>query len=100
MSEADYDREIAPDLMRLAKRCEELGMPFVASVEYEPGSRGTTAAAIAADNIAMQVIWRAARLGNNLDGLMIELARVLRDRGLAHNSIALKPFIACDPADR
>jgi len=38
-----YDETIAPELLRLAKMCQEKGMSFVAGVEYEPGDVGRTA---------------------------------------------------------
>lgn len=42
-TEAFYDSEIAPRLLEVARLCKEAGMPFVASVEYEPNCCGLTA---------------------------------------------------------
>lgn len=43
MSEEAYDEQIAPMLLEIAKKSEELGMTFVASVEWETGETGSTA---------------------------------------------------------
>lgn len=90
MSEELYDSEIAPELLRLADRCKELGMPFVATVEYSPGERGTTASGIAASNMDMQVAYLAARYGSRLDELMIAMARRVREQGVPHSCIVLQ----------
>lgn len=42
MSEREYDEIIAPMLLAVAKRCEELGMSLIARVEWEPGESGIT----------------------------------------------------------
>lgn len=39
-----YDTEIAPELLRLAKLCQDKGLSFVAGVEWAPGDLGRTAA--------------------------------------------------------
>lgn len=38
-----YDDNIAPDLLRLGKLCQENGLSFVCGVEYAPGQFGRTA---------------------------------------------------------
>lgn len=92
MSEETYDREIAPKLMELAIRCKELGMPFVAAVEYSPGSRGTTASSILNSNIDMQTVYLAARHGSQLDDLIMSLARIIIREKLPHSCIVLNKF--------
>ena len=39
-NEEFYDREIAPELLRLCKMCQDRGMGFAASVEYDPRNWG------------------------------------------------------------
>lgn len=38
-----YDETVAPELLRLAKLCQESGLSFVAGVEWEPDEVGRTA---------------------------------------------------------
>ena len=38
-----YDREIAPTLLELARKCQDNGLSMVAMVEWEPGETGRTA---------------------------------------------------------
>lgn len=100
MSELAFNDEIGPQLLAIGKRCEALGMPFVACVEYESGSFSTTSAQIAPTNIDMQVAYLAARYRCRLDDLLIAVARLIRESGEPHNSIALERFLPCDPTAR
>ena len=88
MSELAYDNEIAPELKRLADRCKELGMPFIAVVEYDTACRGRTQSGISPNSQEMYLIYLAAATGN-IDGTVISLARYARENGVSHNSIVL-----------
>lgn len=90
MSEERYDAEIAPALARIAERCADLGMPFVATVEYAPGGFATSRRGIKPDNLHMRVAALASVAGANIDDLIIGIMRLLREEGLAHSSITLK----------
>lgn len=65
MSEAEYDAEIAPLLLAAAKRCEELGYPMVAVVEYEPGERGETRVLPESAGLPMLMLAMVAHHGTN-----------------------------------
>lgn len=90
--EALYDAEIAPALMAIGMRCEELGIPFVAAVEYKPGETGHTFYMPDAACIAMQIAHRGAASRGNFDGVCISLLRYLHRMGIdASASMFLKP---------
>lgn len=86
--EAIYDEEIAPQLLALAKRCEELGISFVASVEYAQGERGRTEAHMPDCGFAQQLVHWAARCHGNVDALFMAVDKHGRKHG--HRSIYLK----------
>lgn len=82
MSEQWYDAEIAPALMKLAKRCEDRGVAFVAAVEYAPGERGTTAVMPQDAGLEMVMIRHCVHTAPNIDGYVLGLARYARDHGI------------------
>jgi hypothetical protein len=101
MSEQQYDAEIAPELLRLANKCKELGMSFTATVEYEPGARGTTVAGIEDNNMDMVIAYWAGRYGGRLDDLLLAVSRRIRDLKLPHSCICLMQFgVPCSPDER
>lgn len=90
--EALYDAEIAPALLAISQRCQELGVPFVAAVEYKPGEVGQTMYVPEAACIAMQITLRGAASRGNFDGMCISLLRYLHRMGIdASASMFLKP---------
>ena len=82
MSEAEYDAEIAPLLLTAAKRCEELGYPMVAVVEYGPDQRGETRVLGSAASLPMQMLAMVAHHGRNIDGLLINVIRHCKKAGI------------------
>lgn len=99
MSEAEYDAEIAPLLMAAAKRCEELGCPMVAVVEYEPGLRGETRVLPSTAGLPMFMLAMVAHHGQNIDGLLINLVRHCKREGIdMSGSMFLRRF-AGEPAE-
>lgn len=88
MSESAYDSEIAPKLLEIGKRCKELGMSFVALVEYSPGETGRTHTQQpnACNEFLLTAI--AAQTRGNIDALAISWARHARKVG--HGSIVLR----------
>lgn len=79
--EALYDAEIAPALLAIGQRCQELGIPFVAVVEYKPGETGHTHYMPDEACIAMQIAHRGAASHGNFDGVCISLLRYLHLHG-------------------
>lgn len=90
-NERFYDDEIAPALKALCQRCRELGMSFLAIVEYKKGNRGRTFS-LTKPSLDMRFISMAAAAGCNLDSLAIAMARICREEGIPHNSIVLERF--------
>lgn len=90
MTERQYDEEIAPVLLELVEKCGAAGMAFTATVEYEPGQRGTTAAGIDANNIDMLVPYLAGQFGGRLDDLLFSLSRRIMELGLPHSCVCLQ----------
>lgn len=82
-----YDEEIAPKLLEIAKRCEELGISFVASVEYAPGERGRTEVHMPDSGFAQTLIHWAARCNGNIDSLFMTTDKHASKYG--HTSIYL-----------
>lgn len=90
--EALYDSEIAPALLAIGKRCEELGIPFTAAIEYKPGEVGQTHYMPDEACISMQISHRGAACLGNFDAVCISLLRYLHRRGIdASASYFLKP---------
>lgn len=100
MSEAEYDAEIAPLLLAAAKRCEELGYPMVAVVEYAPDERGETRVLPAGASLPMLMLSMVAHHGRNIDGLMINVIRHCNKAGIdMGESMFLSRFAASGEAN-
>lgn len=80
MSEALYDKEIAPKLKEISEACQRAGMPFVAMVEYEPGHEGRTEFMPLSASMAMHITAFAARCDKNVDSLFIAISRFCEKR--------------------
>ncbi len=80
--EAWYDAEVAPALAALAKRCNERGMSFVATVEYEPGSRGGTYLLTKDAGLEMHMLHLCARTVPNVDGYIMGLHKFCATHGV------------------
>ena len=90
-----YDAEIAPALLKLCQRCQELKMSFVASVEWDAlnSGRGRTEFQMpdsGADSIsaAQRLVHWAARSEGNIDRLFMACDKHGREHG--HSSIYLQ----------
>jgi hypothetical protein len=101
MSEKLYDEEIAPALREIMQKCREAGMPFLATVEYEPGNFGTSADLPAVEERSLPMDWAyvAARSQGNVDMLIGHLIREAKRRGhgsayLMQLGVPLKPASA------
>ncbi len=81
-SEAWYDSEIVPALAALAKRCNERGMSFLASVEYEPGNRGRTTFLTGGAGLAMQMIDMCSATAPNVDKYIMRLIQHCKKHGI------------------
>jgi hypothetical protein len=90
-----YDAEIAPALLKIAQRCQELGFPFVACCEWEKaeGQRGHTEFCPATTDIQTRptsgqlLVHYAARSKGNIDALLMGVMKDSRKYG--HSSIYL-----------
>jgi len=93
-NEEIYDAEIAPELLRLCKRCQELGMSFLASVEFDPLNQGIGRTEFQmpdqADKLsaAQRLTHWAARSKGNIDRLFMACDRHGREHG--HSSVYLQ----------
>lgn len=68
--EAAYDKEIAPELLRIARRCEELGLSFVAQVAWGDQEGGSTVKLTDELWPASRIAAYAARANGNADHLI------------------------------
>lgn len=93
-NEEIYDSEIAPKLLELCKRCQELGMSFVACVEYDAASAGIGRTEFQMPDkggqlsAAQRLVHWAARSQGNIDKLFIACDRHGREHG--HSSVYLQ----------
>lgn len=85
-----YDEEIAPALLDIGRRLEERGMSIVASVEYEPGERGSTKCIAEDAGLPMHLLSMLDLAGQNIDGFIIGVIRHCRANNIdTSSSIAL-----------
>ena len=102
--EAIYDAEIAPALLAICKRCEALGMPMVASVEYSPDQTSTTIfcpdpKGDKRPSAQQMLVYYAARCNGNVDGLIFAIMRAAEKYG--HASVCLRSLgVAEKPTSR
>lgn len=73
-TEAQYDETVAPMLLAVAKRCEELGMSLIARVEWEPGESGITQIGDFS-SIGQKMTFLAAHSHGNVDKFCLSLIR-------------------------
>lgn len=73
--ESVYDKEIAPQLFALSKRCEDLGMSLVAQVEWAPTEAGSTFALAEGSSFAIRLVKLACEVRGNVDGLISALCK-------------------------
>lgn len=91
-NEEIYDTEIAPALLKLCQRCQELKMSFIACVEFDPenGGVGRTDFQMPDSEIsaAQRLTHWAARSRGNIDKLLIAVMRHAEKNG--HSSVYLQ----------
>jgi hypothetical protein len=85
--EVFYDREIAPALLDLARKCESNGLSLVAMTEWWPGETGLTATVREGAGIKLRMTQWAAAVNGNVDALIMQLQKHGREHG--HNSLFL-----------
>lgn len=90
-NEEIYDTEIAPELLRLGQRCQELGMSFIACVEYDAPNQGIGRTEyhgpIKGVSAAQLLVHWAARCNGNVDSLFMAIDRHAKEHG--HSSVYL-----------
>jgi hypothetical protein len=74
-TEQQYDDIVAPLLMEAAKKAEELGMSFVARVEWEPGEAGLTRVGDPKSSVAQAMTFYAAHARGNIDAMLMPIVR-------------------------
>src|SRR3990167_4102306 len=74
-TEQQYDEIIAPMLLEVARKCEELWMALVARVEWGPEDSGITQINNDAASVAQRLTQIAAHSKGNIDALCMSLIR-------------------------
>lgn len=82
-----YDEAIAPKLLDLAKECEQLGLSFLAVVEFRPGETGRTISLRSGSGFGIRLCDAAAKANGNLDVLILAIERYATKNG--HSSVYL-----------
>lgn len=82
MSEQFYDTEIAPKLLELCELCKARGIPFSATVEYQPDQRAQTRFLPDDSSLPMFMMAWLNHHGANVDGFMIQVLRHCRSKGI------------------
>lgn len=77
-----YDREIAPALAALARRCGDRGIGMLAVVEFQPGQRGGTYLTTPNDTVGQQMIRICMQAAPNLDAFLLAFSRHCRKHGV------------------
>lgn len=85
-NEQFYDAEIAPVLAQLGQKCMDRGMSFLAVAEYRAGDWGRTAVQMPDQSLPLTIMHIAAQTGQNVDALMINIARHCRKHGIDTSS--------------
>lgn len=73
-TEQEYDDIIAPMLLEVAKKCDELGMSLVARVEWGPGEAGITQIG-KMESVAQVFTQLAAHSRGNVDAALLGLIK-------------------------
>jgi len=81
------DEQIAPELMRLAKLCEERGLPFVSCVQYGPEDTLETCALPKNSGIKSLMAYWGVKAHGNVDSFIIAAQRHAEKHG--HGSMIL-----------
>ena len=87
MSEAFYDREIAPALMELANKCEAEGLSLVAMCEFAPNDTGMTLTVREGAGVKLRLASWAIQAAGNADALIGKMLNAGVEHG--HNSVYL-----------
>jgi hypothetical protein len=82
VSEAIYDAELAPALLAIGKRCEELGIAFLVYVEYEPGEIGRTRCLPKDASLGAHIVDICAGTAPNIDAYILNLGRFCKDHNI------------------
>lgn len=82
-----YDREVAPVLLELARKCEGSGMSFLAMVEWAPDETGQTMSVRDNASIALRMALWAMQAKGNADALITQMQKHGKEHG--HNSVYL-----------
>lgn len=85
--EAFYDAEIAPELLRLGKLCQDNGLSFHTIVEWNPGDTGRTMCLVEGFSLQMDLSRVLFESRGNIDAFLIYLMK--RARKIGHSSIVL-----------
>lgn len=85
--EAFYDAEIAPVLLDLSKRCEDMGLSFIAQVEWEPGETGRTVSFAGDAGFGIRMAEAAMRAAGNIDSFLLGVSKHAQEYG--HSSMFL-----------
>lgn len=94
MSERIYDDEIAPVLLMVATKCKEHGMSLVATVEYEPATRGTTRVITDKSCLEMQMQYLLSMAAPNIDSFLINLIKYCNKNNIdASQSLFLQKYV-------
>lgn len=83
-----YDREIAPALLELAKKCESRGVPFVALCQYSEADSSYTAYVPEGAGPVTRLTHYAAQCHGNVDLLFESIRRDAEVHG--HDSAILE----------
>lgn len=93
-NEKIYDQELAPLLMQVGKRCQELGISFIACVEYDAKNQGIGRTEFMMPDekgklsASQRLTHWAARAKGNIDALFIICDRHGKKHG--HSSVYLQ----------
>ena len=74
-NEAFYDKEIAPALAELSKKCFDRGFPFLAVFGNKSDTYATNSIDLNKDSAAMRLIYYAIKCHGNVDALFMNIEK-------------------------
>jgi hypothetical protein len=81
-NEEFYDKEVAPVLADLARKCNARNMSFVTAIEFEPDDTALTLMMGPDPGLAITMMYMCAKAGVNIDAYLIGLIRHARTKNI------------------
>lgn len=89
-----YDKEIAPELARLARLCEKKDMSFIAVVEIDEGDFGRTSLFTEDAHLTMLLLKVLTKADGNMDAFLSGVLRYAKENNIDYGDSVFMKLIA------